>query len=187
MATGFANGARLVTAAALMMFLVFFAFVPGGSGAVQAIALGLAAGVAFDAFPVRMSLVPAVEWTRTQQVSAISTESLFVDSEANAIGPIDLAVPAGGLVLAHGDVSDRRLVAATLAGRLYPVSGRAQVVGHSVPSESGAVSRLVAIADAGMIGREDSPITLGELFAEQQSLTQPRRNRPTRQLRARRG
>jgi RND superfamily putative drug exporter len=217
-ATGFANGARVVTAAALIMFFVFFAFVPGGSGAIQVIALGLAAGVAFDAFLVRMTLVPAVmillgraawwmprwlqkllpnmdiegehlrahrdavEWTNTQHASAISTEALFVGSVGNAIGPIDIAVPAGGLVLAHGDVSDRRLVAATLAGRLDPVSGRAQVVGHPVPSESGAVSRLVAIADVGMIGREDSSITLGELFAERVSLTQPRRNRSRRSI-----
>ena len=57
---GFGNGARVVTAAALIMFFVFFAFVPEGSGAIKPIALGLAVGIAFDAFLVRMTLVPAV-------------------------------------------------------------------------------------------------------------------------------
>jgi RND superfamily putative drug exporter len=57
---GFANGARVVTAAALIMFFVFFAFVPEGSGAIKPIALGLAAGIAIDAFLIRMTLVPAI-------------------------------------------------------------------------------------------------------------------------------
>ncbi len=57
---GFANAARVVTAAALIMFFVFFAFVPEGSGMIKPIALGLAAGIAFDAFLVRMTLGPAL-------------------------------------------------------------------------------------------------------------------------------
>lgn len=57
---GFGNGARVVTAAALIMFFVFFSFVPDGSGAIKPIALGLATGIAFDAFLVRMTLVPAI-------------------------------------------------------------------------------------------------------------------------------
>ncbi|SDY85501.1 MMPL family transporter [Herbiconiux ginsengi] len=57
---GFQHGARVVTAAALIMFFVFFAFVPEGEGAIKAIALALAVGVFVDAFLVRMTLVPAV-------------------------------------------------------------------------------------------------------------------------------
>ena len=57
---GFANGARVVTAAALIMFFVFFAFVPETGPTIKSIALGLAVGIAFDAFLVRMTLVPAV-------------------------------------------------------------------------------------------------------------------------------
>ena len=56
---GFQHAARVVTAAALIMFFVFFAFVPEGSGAIKGIAFALAIGVAFDAFLVRMTLVPA--------------------------------------------------------------------------------------------------------------------------------
>ncbi len=57
---GFANGARVVTAAALIMFFVFAAFVPEGSGLIKPIALSLAVGIAIDAFIVRMTLGPAL-------------------------------------------------------------------------------------------------------------------------------
>ena len=57
---GYSQGARVVTAAALIMFFVFFSFVPEGSNIIKPIALGLAVGIAFDAFVVRMTLVPAL-------------------------------------------------------------------------------------------------------------------------------
>ncbi|WP_152365349.1 MMPL family transporter [Microlunatus speluncae] len=58
--TGFTASAKVVTAAAVIMFAVFAAFVPEGEGAIKAIAFGLAVGVFVDAFLVRMTLVPAV-------------------------------------------------------------------------------------------------------------------------------
>lgn len=58
--TGFAHGARVVTAAALIMVSVFAAFVPEGDANIKPIALALAVGVFVDAFVVRMILVPAV-------------------------------------------------------------------------------------------------------------------------------
>ncbi|MFE6964241.1 MMPL family transporter [Agromyces sp. NPDC057679] len=58
--TGFLSSARVVTAAAIIMFAVFAAFVPEGDASIQPIAFGLAVGVAIDAFVVRMSLIPAV-------------------------------------------------------------------------------------------------------------------------------
>ena len=206
---GFANGARVVTAAALIMFFVFFAFVPEGSGTIKPIALGLATGIALDAFLVRMTLVPAImtllgraawwmpkwlqrllpnmdiegehlrehleaiEWARTQHGAAISAESLVPGSAGRAVGPIELRVPAGALLLASGDAGDRRLVMATLAGRLDPVSGRAQVAGHPLPSERAKVARLVAMADVGGIERAESSVTLGELLEERLRLTGP--------------
>jgi putative drug exporter of the RND superfamily len=57
---GYAQGARVVTAAAAIMFFVFFSFVPESSNLIKPIALGLAVGIALDAFVVRMTLVPAV-------------------------------------------------------------------------------------------------------------------------------
>ncbi|BDZ56043.1 membrane protein [Agromyces marinus] len=56
---GYQHAARVVTAAALIMFFVFFAFVPEGTGVIKGIAFALAIGVVFDAFLVRMTLVPA--------------------------------------------------------------------------------------------------------------------------------
>lgn len=58
--SGFTASARVVTAAAVIMFAVFAAFVPEGDINIKPIALGLAAGIAIDAFLVRMTLVPAV-------------------------------------------------------------------------------------------------------------------------------
>ena len=57
---GFVGSARVVTAAAIIMFSVFAAFVPDGDASIQPIAFGLAVGVAIDAFLVRMTLIPAV-------------------------------------------------------------------------------------------------------------------------------
>ena len=57
---GFANGSRVVTAAALIMFFVFASFVPEGAGVIKPIAMGLAVGIAVDAFVVRMTLGPAL-------------------------------------------------------------------------------------------------------------------------------
>jgi RND superfamily putative drug exporter len=58
--TGFVGSAKVVTAAAVIMFAVFAAFVPEGDTSIKPIALGLAVGVFVDAFIVRMTLVPAV-------------------------------------------------------------------------------------------------------------------------------
>ncbi|MGP4019030.1 MMPL family transporter [Saccharopolyspora sp. 5N708] len=58
--TGFVSSAKVVTAAAVIMFAVFIAFVPEGDANLKPIALGLAVGVFVDAFIVRMTLVPAV-------------------------------------------------------------------------------------------------------------------------------
>lgn len=58
--SGYTASARVVAAAAVIMFAVFAAFVPEGDMNLKPIALGLASGVAIDAFLVRMTLVPAV-------------------------------------------------------------------------------------------------------------------------------
>lgn len=58
--TGFLGASTVVTAAAIIMFSVFAAFVPEGEPAIKAIGLGLAVGVFVDAFLIRMTFVPAV-------------------------------------------------------------------------------------------------------------------------------
>jgi RND superfamily putative drug exporter len=202
--TGFSGAARVVTAAALIMFFVFAAFVPEGAGVIKVIALGLAAGVFIDAFLVRMTLVPAVmalagrsawylprwlhrilpnvdiegEGLRSHQDATawaldrfgegeqISLDRLVAGSGANSVGPVSLHVASGTIVLVQGDPAERRLIAATVAGRLEPRGGRAQVGGHPLPSDAGHVTRLVALADLSGPSRAEVEVTLGELLEE---------------------
>jgi len=209
--SGFSGAARVVTAAALIMFFVFAAFVPEGAGVIKVIALGLAAGVFIDAFLVRMTLVPAVmalagrsawylprwlhrilpnvdiegeglrshrdatAWAldRFGEGEAISLDGLVAGSGANSVGPVTLHVASGTIVLVQGDPVERRLVAATVAGRLEPRGGRAQVGGHPLPSDAARVTRLVALAELSGPGRVEVEVTLGELLEERLRLSSP--------------
>ncbi|MFF0633599.1 MMPL family transporter [Nocardia sp. NPDC004151] len=58
--TGFRHSGRVVVAAAAIMIAVFAGFIGGGEPMIKMMGLGLAAAVFFDAFIVRMTLVPAV-------------------------------------------------------------------------------------------------------------------------------
>ncbi|MGW7201206.1 MMPL family transporter [Streptomyces chryseus] len=58
--TGFRHGARVVTAAAVIMIAVFAGFIGSSESMVKMIGFGLAIAVFFDAFVVRMAIVPAV-------------------------------------------------------------------------------------------------------------------------------
>ena len=57
---GFRHGARVVTAAALIMASVFAGFILGDDATIKSIGFALAFGVLIDAFVVRMTIVPAV-------------------------------------------------------------------------------------------------------------------------------
>lgn len=58
--TGFRHGARVVSAAAVIMIAVFAGFIGSSEQMVKMIGFGLAIAVVFDAFVVRMAIVPAV-------------------------------------------------------------------------------------------------------------------------------
>jgi RND superfamily putative drug exporter len=58
--TGFRYGARVVTAAAVIMISVFSGFIGASDPMVKMIGFGLAAAVLFDAFVVRMAVIPAL-------------------------------------------------------------------------------------------------------------------------------
>ncbi len=203
---GFQHAARVVTAAALIMFFVFFAFVPEGSGVIKGIAFALAIGVAFDAFLVRMTFVPAAmaiagraawwlprwleqrlpdvdiegeglrahleqeRWAAARPAAVNADQAVFGLPE-RTIGPLSVEVPAGGVLVVRGDAVDRRVVAATLAGRLAPVSGRVAVLGAPLPSGSGSVMRRVAIAE--MATDAAAGGTVGELVARRLDATRP--------------
>jgi RND superfamily putative drug exporter len=213
---GFQHGARVVTAAALIMFFVFFAFVPEGDGPIKAIALALAVGVAVDAFLVRMTLVPAImtllgdkawylpkwldrllpnvdvegeslrehieqrAWTEratgtgdgdgtsagtgtgTGTAVAVSAEGLEVEGAGPAA---TFRIPLGAVAVLTGPTASRRLVGAAIAGRIAPAAGHLQVLGLSVPSESGAVTKLVTLVDLES-RRLDLSTTVGDALNE---------------------
>jgi RND superfamily putative drug exporter len=58
--TGFRHGTRVVAAAAVIMIAVFSGFIGSSEQMVKMIGFGLAIAVFFDAFVVRMAIVPAV-------------------------------------------------------------------------------------------------------------------------------
>lgn len=202
---GFTAGARVVTAAALIMFFVFAAFVPEGAGVIKAIALGLAAGIFFDAFLVRMTLVPAVmalmgaaAWRLPRFLEralpnldvegetlaeyrsavawadasgrAIDADGLVAGGERARTTPISGGVGRGGVLFAVGEPAPRRLVLATIAGRLAPDSGRAHVLGFTIPGDTAAVAQRVAMVDAVDLDERAHDLTLGALIAERADL-----------------
>jgi putative drug exporter of the RND superfamily len=57
---GLAATGKTITAAALIMILVFGSFIAGGLRVIKEFGLGLAAGIAVDAVIIRMAIVPAV-------------------------------------------------------------------------------------------------------------------------------
>ncbi|MFI1504715.1 MMPL family transporter [Streptomyces sp. NPDC020597] len=58
--TGFRHSAKVVVAAAIIMMAVFGGFISSGESIIKTIGFGLAIAVFFDAFVVRMAIVPAV-------------------------------------------------------------------------------------------------------------------------------
>lgn len=203
---GFQHAARVVTAAALIMFFVFFAFVPEGSGVIKGIAFALAVGVVFDAFLVRMTFVPAAmalagraawwlpKWLEKRlpdvdiegeglrahldqerwaagRPAAVNVDDGVFGLPERPIGPLTVEVPEGGVLVVRGEAVDRRVVAATLAGRLAPVSGRVAVLGVPLPSGAGSVMRGVAIAEVATDAATGG--TVGELVARRLDATRP--------------
>jgi len=78
--SGFGAAARVVTAAAIIMIIVFGSFIFGGQPAIKSIGLALAFGVLADAFLVRMTLVPALV-------------KLLGHAAWNLPGPVDRLMP----------------------------------------------------------------------------------------------
>ncbi|GAA1136753.1 MMPL family transporter [Microbacterium natoriense] len=153
--TGFTGSAKVVTAAGLIMFAVFVAFVPEGDSSLKPIALGLAAGIAIDAFLVRMTLIPAlmaILGERAWQIPAWLERILpSVDIEGEAVERErhlsswpgdDSVVAADGLVLADTGIDGLQL-------RVAP--GGSAVLTGAAP---GAL-RALALAIAGRVTPDD--------------------------------
>jgi putative drug exporter of the RND superfamily len=91
---GLAATGKTITAAALIMILVFGSFIFGGERVIKEFGLGLAAGILMDAVLIRMAIVPAVmflfgdaNWWFPKSLDRILPRL--------AVGP-DEAAPGGG-------------------------------------------------------------------------------------------
>lgn len=139
---GFAGSAKVVTAAGLIMFAVFVAFVPEGDSSLKPIALGLAAGIAIDAFLVRMTLIPAlmaILGERAWEIPAWLEKVLpSVDIEGEAVErerhlaawPGDDSVIAADALTVAGAVEGRDL--RVPAGSALVLTGADQAVRRAV-------------------------------------------------------
>lgn len=116
--TGFRHAARVVTAAALIMFSVFASFVTNEDAFVKPMAVALAVGVLVDAFVVRMTLVPAVlalvgrgAWWLPRWLDRVLPSVDIEGARLAGMAPVPVAEhhssPAGGAV---GDRADREPV-----------------------------------------------------------------------------
>ncbi|GHE74112.1 MMPL family transporter [Streptomyces griseoaurantiacus] len=95
---GFRHSGRVVAAAAVIMISVFAGFVGMSSPTIQTMGIGLASAVAFDAFVVRMAIVPAVlallghrAWWLPRTLNRMLPN---VDIEGEALGGADPAPAA---------------------------------------------------------------------------------------------
>ena len=158
--SGFTGSAKVVTAAGLIMFAVFVAFVPEGDSSLKPIALGLAAGIAIDAFLVRMTLIPAlmaILGERAWEIPAWLEKILpSVDIEGEAVErerhlaawPGDDSVVAADALVLSADAP----IVEGLSLRIAP--GEALV---AVGSDS-RVRRAVALAVAGRLTPDDGKL-----------------------------
>jgi RND superfamily putative drug exporter len=98
---GLAATGKTITAAALIMILVFGAFILGGERVIKEFGLGLAGGILIDAFFIRMAIVPALmfllgksNWWFPKWLDRILPR-VSVDPELDeaAEGPSDAAPP----------------------------------------------------------------------------------------------
>ncbi|MEV7810956.1 MMPL family transporter [Streptomyces flaveolus] len=105
--SGFEHSARVVTAAAVIMISVFAAFMGSDEQMLKTSGFGLAAAVLFDAFVVRMAMVPAVlallgrrawrlpRWL-DRLVPHLDVEGERLEREADGAATAPAAVPGAG-------------------------------------------------------------------------------------------
>ncbi|MGW1883338.1 MMPL family transporter [Streptomyces sp. NPDC001970] len=114
--TGFRHGARVVTAAAVIMIAVFAGFIGSSEQMVKMIGFGLAIAVFFDAFVVRMAIVPAVlallghkAWWLPRWLDRM-LPSVDVEGEQLRKKDVTAAGPGSGSGSDSGSDEDRELV-----------------------------------------------------------------------------
>ncbi|MGQ0630517.1 MAG: MMPL family transporter [Sporichthyaceae bacterium] len=141
-ATGFAHGARVVTAAAVIMISVFMGFFLAPEPVIQSIGFALAFGVFVDAFLIRMTLVPALlsllgrwAWWIPAWLDRILPD---VDVEGARL-QIDAPVPEQAIEVAAAPSWEERYPVRIAAGPypLVPGTPTEQPAAESVPAGRG--------------------------------------------------
>ena len=190
---GFVGSAKVVTAAALIMFAVFAAFVPEGDPSIKVIALGLAVGVFVDAFVVRMTLVPAVlallgdrAW-RMPRWMARALPAFDVEGEglarelAHAEWPTDLpgAVVAADRLLLPGGIAVAGLrVGRGDALRLDPRDPAALPLAEALTGRGPVVAGTLKV-DGLLQPERASSLRARSAWADPDSLREALRDRPS--------
>lgn len=131
--TGTRHGARVVTAAALIMISVFAGFILTDDTIVKSLGFALAVGVAVDAFLIRMTIVPAV-------LSLLGKAAWWLPRALDRMLPnVDV----------EGEQLTRRLAAAPAntpaVGEATPVPVRQSGSDDAAPAEAAPERELVAV------------------------------------------
>ncbi|WP_141747715.1 MMPL family transporter, partial [Streptomyces nanshensis] len=136
--TGFRHGARVVAAAAVIMIAVFAGFIGSTDSMVKMIGFGLAVAVLFDAFIVRMAIVPAVlallgkaAWWLPRWLARIVPN---VDIEGEALQRSH----EGALQLPYGDAVSEPAAAASVGAQANGAIAPPQRSEERVPVAVGA-------------------------------------------------
>ncbi|MDN8548222.1 MMPL family transporter [Microbacterium sp. NM3R9] len=167
--SGFTSSARVVTAAAVIMFAVFAAFVPEGDSSIKPIALGLAVGIAVDAFLIRMTLVPAVmallgekAWWMPRWLDRVlphfDIEGEAVERELSLRDWPERNTSAalvGEDVIVHADHDATASILSAATFRIEP--GESLVATHADPR----VGRAFALAVSGRLRIDDGRLRVG--------------------------
>jgi len=88
---GLALTGRTITAAAIIMIVVFGSFILGSDRVIKEFGFGLAAAVAIDAFLIRMAVVPGLmhlfgqrNWWLPRRLAAVLPRVLLDEDEPNS-------------------------------------------------------------------------------------------------------
>ena len=189
---GFVGSAKVVTAAALIMFAVFAAFVPEGDPSIKVIALGLAVGVFVDAFIVRMTLVPAVlallgdqAWRMPRWLAKL-LPSFDVEGEglarelAHAEWPADMpgaAIAADGLRLPGNLVVPSLRIPAGRVLVLDPQDPVSLPLAEALTGRGAIVAGTVKVAGL-LLPERASSLRSRAAWADPESLRESLRDRP---------
>ena len=106
--------------------------------------------------------------------ASITAHELAVKRRTVVFGPVDLAVPAGGLLVVEGPAgSGKSSLLLTLGGRMRPTSGDVAVGGLDVPRQSRQVRRTVGLGPFADVNDLDDALTVEQHLAERLVMHHP--------------